>query len=500
MTGVTKQLKRLGKDAAFYGVGGVLQKFVGFLLFPIYTRVLTPAAYGTQDLVFTSIIIISYVLTLGLDSGTARHYYDAKTEDDKKKVISTYLWIELLVSIPICLLLIIFAELICSVLFQDGSLTPYFRIGVVSLPFTLVGSVTLLTLRLTFRPKIFSVVTGATVLVQGLTSVYLVVFLQLDVLGVFIAYLITSIFRATFGLVLTYQQFGLVISAVWLKRMLAFGVPLVPASLSIWILNYSNRFFLVRLGSLNDVGLISVGTKVASIVLLAITAFRTAWGPFAFSLIDDEALAKKTYSRVFTYYLLVTMLATVGLSVFSRELVLLLSTVEYEASASVVPFLSLSNTIWGAVVIVAIGYDIAKKSYHTTIAVIIGAAFNIGLNILLIPLWGIVGAAVSTMFGNIVALIYCRFAANKYFTVQYDYQRIIRLVGISIATIGGSMIIDRFFPVWDPRIVLYKFVLIMVSVVFLFASKAVRYDEIKRVVSYTISRGFKSKNSDVILK
>jgi O-antigen/teichoic acid export membrane protein len=247
------------------------------------------------------------------------------------------------------------------------------------------------------------------------------------------------------------------------------------------------------LGSLNDVGLISVGTKLASIVLLAVTAFRTAWGPFAYSLADDEDLARSTYSKVLTYYLLVTMLATVGLSVFSRELVLLLSTVEYEAAASVVPFLSLSNTIWGAVLIVSIGYGIAKKSYHTTIAVIIGAAVNIGLNIILIPIWGIVGAAVSTMFGNIVALIYSRFAANKYFMVQYEYQRIIPLVGISIATIGGSMIIDRFFPVWDPRITLYKFVLIMVSVVLLFASKAVRYHEIKRVVSYTVSRGFKFK-------
>ena len=187
------------------------------------------------------------------------------------------------------------------------------------------------------------------------------------------------------------------------------------------------------------------------------------------------------------------MLATVGLSVFCRELVLLLSTVEYEASASVVPYLSLANTIWGAVAIVGIGYGIAKRSYHTTIAVIIGAAVNIGLNILLIPIWGIVGAAVSTMFGNITALIYSRFAASKYFTVQYDYERIIRLVGISIATIGVSMIIDRFFPVWNPRIALYKIVLIMVSVVFLFASKVVRYDEIKRVVSYIVSRGFKTK-------
>ncbi len=64
----------------------------------------------------------------------------------------------------------------------------------------------------------------------------------------------------------------------------------------------------------------------------------------------------------FPVYLLITMPATVGFSVFSRELVLLLSTVEYEASASVVPFLALSNTIWGVVAIVSIGYGIAKKS------------------------------------------------------------------------------------------------------------------------------------------
>jgi len=476
-------------------MGSVLQKSIGFLLFPIYTRLLTPAAYGSQDLIFTSVTITSYLLILGLDSGTARNYYDAKTPAEKKKIISTYLWFELIISVPATLILIGLATPICTLLFRDATLTPYFRVGVASLPFSLVASVSLLTLRLTFQSRTFSIVTASSVLVQAIASIVLVVVLRLDVMGVFLAHLVTMVFRSLVGIALTYNQFGWILSSAWLKLLLVFGMPLVPASLSIWIMNYSNRYFLVRLTSLDEVGLLSVGTKVASIAVLVITAFRMAWGPFAYSLIDDENLARKTYSRVLTYYLIVTLIAAVSLSIFSRELVLLLSTPVYEESASTIPFLALSATFWGAAVIVGIGYGIAKRSYHTTIATIGGAIVNIGLNFILIPRWGIVGAAISTMAGNLIAMMYSYFVAQRYFKVKYNFRRIAPLLSVALIAITAGMLIDYLFPVWSIQLFLYKVVLFLFSFTAFLATKAIRYGEISRAFSLTFGMLLKQKHT-----
>ena len=390
---VARNLSRLGKDTFFYGMGSALQKFIGFFLFPIYTRVLSQEAFGTQDLVLTAVTITSYFLILGLDSGTARNYYDAETASDRQKIVSTYLFFELLISLPVSIALIIFSEPICVLLFRDSGLASYFRLAMASLPFTLIAGVTLLVMRLTFRSKAFAFTTATGVLIQAVASIYLVVILQMGVMGIFWASMLASVFRAVLGMGLTYKNFGLSFSMSWLKHMLSFGLPLVPASISLWIMNYSNRYFLVRLGTLNDIGLLSVGSRVASIVIFVVTAFRTAWGPFAYSLVKDEDMARKTYSRALTYFLLVTLIAAASLSVFAREVILVLATPIYESSASIVPLLACSAIAWGGVIIVGIGYGIAKKSYHTTIATILAALVNIGLNFLLIPRWNIFGAS-----------------------------------------------------------------------------------------------------------
>lgn len=486
--GVSKQLKQLSKDTLFYGLGSALQRFIGFFLFPIYTRVLTQADFGAQDLVLTVITITSYFLIMGLDAGTARHYFDSGTSADRKKILSTWLWFELFTSIPICIILIAFAQPICALIFNDVALAPFFRLGMITLPFTLVAKVSMMTLRLTFQSQKFSIISAAGVLVQALAAIYLVAILRMGVTGVFLTYMIASIFRAVLGIGFTHKHFRPVFSKSWLQPMLAFGLPLVPASLSLWILNYSNRYFLVRLATLSDVGLLGVGVRISSIVTFIISAFQIAWGPFAYSLIKDERLAKRTYSRVLTYFLLVSSFATVSLAVFAREAILVLATPAYESSASLVPWLCYGSIAWGAVYIIGMGYGIAKKSYHTTISTVLAAIANIGLNFLLIPRWGTTGAAASTMLGNLVAPIYSYYAAQRYFSVNYEFRKVFTLVGMATATIAAGVFIDRNFSAWTPEILLYKIPLYAVFVASLFIFGVVSRKEVNRVRGYLVIR------------
>ena len=268
-----RYLSQLGKDTFLYGAGDALQKVIQFLLFPIYTRLLTQSDFGVQDLIFTAITVMSSLLVLGLDAGTARYYYDADTLDAKKKILSTWLWFGLFVSLPVCSILIVFAKPICSLVFKDADLASFFIIGTATLPFASVAGVTMMTLRLTFHAKGFSLLSASGVLLHGLAALYFVVILGQGVAGVFLAFMLATIYRALFGLLLTYKHFGFTFSWSWLRPLLRFGLPLVPAGLSLWVLNYSNRYFLLSADTLSDIGLFSVGFRISSLLGFVIIAF-----------------------------------------------------------------------------------------------------------------------------------------------------------------------------------------------------------------------------------
>lgn len=457
--GVSRQLKQISKDTFFYGLGSAFHRLIAFFLFPIYTRLLTQADFGSQDLIATAIMITTQFLVIGLDTGMARNYYNAATDGERTKIISTWFWFELFLSVPVCILLIVLAQPICSTVFKDGALSPFFRLGMATLPFNLVAGVAMMALRITFRSKKYCLISAASILIQALSSVYLIAVMKLGLMGVFLSGMLAGAFQAILGLYFTYHQFRLVFSKIWLRSMLAFGIPMLPAGLSLWVLNYSNRYFLVRFGTLSDIGLLSVALRIASILAFMITAFQTAWGPFAYSLLKDERVAKETYSRVLTYFLLISLTGAVGLAVFAREMILLLATSAYESCAPLVPWLCYGIVAWGGFYIVGMGYGIAQKNYHTMLLTILAAAVNTGLNLLLIPAWGIQGAAISTMVGNLVALFYGYFAGQHYFYVNYEGRKIGLLTGVATLTImvGGG--IDHSHAMWRPELIAYKLLL-----------------------------------------
>lgn len=485
---VSGRLKQIGKDTLFYGLGSVLQGFIAFLLFPIYTRVLTQADFGAQDLVLTAVTILSYFLILGLDSGTARHYYDAETPAEKSAILSTWLLFELATSIPFVLLLMAFARPISGWFFNNPDLAPYFRLGVAALPVSMAVRVMTLTLRLTFQAKRFSQIVVFGALTQALAAILLVVVLRMGVSGVFLAILASAVMQLLVGLHFTYPNYRLAFSGRLLKSMLAFGVPLVPASLSIWVLNNSNRYFLAHLTTLSEIGLLGVGVRMSNILTMLISAFLTAWPPFAYSLFKEVEVARRTYAKILTYFLLAASFIAIGLTVFGREAVIILATEAYEASVYVLPWLLFSAIAWGAVSIVGVGCDMARKSYHYSIATILGALVTTALNILLIPRFSIRGAAAATLSGNLTALIYMFLAGRRYLLIHFEFPKLAALITLSALTVLAALGMDRLFAKWQPAILVYKGLLFAAFMLGLLLFRVVTPAEMNMAFGYLKAR------------
>lgn len=469
---IIDQLKKLSKDTFSYGFSSALQKLITIFLFPIYARLLSPTDFGIQDLIQTTVFIFSLFLILGMDSAVMQYYYEAEDEE-KPTIMSSYLWFELLVSIPIIAVVIVFAEPISMLIFNNNTLANYLRIGVSSIPFSLIVGAMLSTLRLTFQTKKFVLLTTIGVLLQVSFAILFVIIFKHGVSGVLLSVTLSYFFQTLLGLFLTYKNYKLAISFHWIKKLLRIGIPFIPAALSYWMMGYANRFFLVGSASLDEIGLLSVVNRVSSILMLFLTAFSSAWGPYAYSIATDKEVAREMYSKVLTYLMLFSMTAAVGLSIYARELILLFATAVYEKGAPLVIIFSLSSISWMVLYIVGMGTGMAKKNQHYTLAVVLGAVTNTLMNYFLIPKLGVTGAAYATLGGNLVSLVYMYYAGQHYFRVNYELLKILKIMLLSTFCVLGGILLDRYFEVWTLSNSVYKTLLLLTYIVLLFVVKVV---------------------------
>jgi O-antigen/teichoic acid export membrane protein len=207
--------------------------------------------------------------------------------------------------------------------------------------------------------------------------------------------------------------------------MLDFSLPLMPAGLALWALNLADRFQVINLASPSQLGSYSAASKISLGIMLPIAAFQTAWVPFANSFTDEDE-AKRTYRAVFSYWSALIAWAVVALSLFAPPYIHLLMPRTWWGAAPVVPLLTAGSALFGAYMILSIGVNRSKRTKLTPVVNATAAAVNIGLNFVLIPAWGIVGAGVSTVVGY-AALAGLGFAnAQAGYPVSHDWPRVFR--------------------------------------------------------------------------
>jgi O-antigen/teichoic acid export membrane protein len=283
----------------------------------------------------------------------------------------------------------------------------------------------------------------ATLINLGLTvgaTLVLVAVLEKGPIGVIVGNF-TGTLLVYFGLlVYRREQLGLELDRPLLREMNRFGMPLVPSALFLWVLNFSDRFFLVKLAGPREVGLYSIGVRMASGIILLLAAFRTAWPAFAYSIQDDRE-AKRAYSYVLTYIVLITSWMALGLGVLAPWLVKLLTTEQFYSAERVVAPLAFAAAAFGAYIVVVIGIGRARKTRSNWLITGAAAVLNVILNLLLIPPYGMIGAAIATIGAYAVLFLGMAWKAQQVYPVPYQWRRVATAFGAAIVlTVLGRLL------------------------------------------------------------
>ena len=374
--------------------------------------------------------------------------------DEKKIILATCYLTVLFTSIVFSSIIYFGSNDISEMVLGEKAHANLIRLAPFILSFDALSLIPLLLLRAQNRSTLFIVIKIVAVVINLGLNVIFVLWMNLGIVGVFYAQAISSLVLFVITLLVVAPYFKFTYAYRWLKEMLSFGLPYLPTTFAVILMELIDRYFLLQWRGAAEVGIYGAGYRLAMIMALLVAGFRFAWHPFFLSVAEQENI-KKLFARVLTYFLLACALFYLFFDFYIDNLVHMqvggktLFAQPFWESTSIVPLIMLAYVMFGVYAIFVAGIHITKKTKFLPFITFCGAATNILGNWLLIPTWGMIGAAWATFISYTVMTSALYFVAQKYYPIEFEFQRIVKLVIIVLLIFNASRIaLAPSAPIW----------------------------------------------------
>jgi len=427
-------LRRLATTGAAYTASSVLSKLIAVFLLPLYTAYLTPSDYGAAEVMLAAVVAASIVIRFGVIEAILRFYYIA--EERRERVVATGFASLFWAATAGALIGLAAAEPLSEALL-DRSDAGLARIAVLGLWTLTLWEYALTLLRLDERARAYFAITVVNVLVTIPFTVWLVVGERLGAEGILLGTFATGAIFLGVRLWEERRRLSFLPDRSLLRRMLRFGLPTMPAELTLYSLSFIDRILIVRLAGLAEAGLYALAIKFAQGINVLARGLQLAFPPLAYSIADDEE-ARRAYSLVFTWFAALLAFAVAGLWLLARWIVELLAAPEFFEAHEAVGLLATGVSLYALYLVLVVILGRTGRTEFSFPATAVGTIANIALNLLLIPPLGIVGAGIALVasYAIVLALIYV--FTQRLFPVRYDWGRLALLVLVSAATVSAG--------------------------------------------------------------
>lgn len=437
-------LRAFIKDSAIYTVSIILSRGISILLVPIYTRVFSPADYGVIDILAVVANLVNLTIALEVSQAVARFFVEMKTVEEKRAYVSTALWFTVIVNV----IFVIVAQYYCNTIGPWVLGASYnetlFRVAVLSIAASGIFYLFQNQLRWQLQSFHYAITSVITLLVSVSITLALIFGAKLGLISVFYGQLAGNAVGAAFSYSFARESYGLIFNKGSLKNMLAFSAPLVPSSIGVFVAVYIDRIAIKELMTMADVGLYGIAYRISSLVGLLMTGAQSSLTPLVYNQYEQSDTPAEI-ARIFRYFLWGAFLFFLGLSLFSRELLVIFTTPQFYGAYIIVPILVPAVMLAGMYVF-APGLAIAKKTKSIAAISISAAVLNTVLNFTLIPYLGIRGAALATLVGAAMQFSLYVWLGNKYYLIPFEWKRYGKALGIVVLLVIGGGFINA--PFW----------------------------------------------------
>jgi O-antigen/teichoic acid export membrane protein len=432
----------LAQHTLAYGLSGFIVPLVGLVTLPIYSRIFSPAEYGLLEL---GIVLTSIGLVLangGLSAAAQRQVYEYSPGQaaERRSVIFTALVATLVLGLVVAGVLTLLRGTFAERLLEREGEETLVAVVAATIPAITIATYFREIMRLGFRTGAYLVSSVLTAFLTGALGVFAVVVLDFDVEGVFLGTLAANLVALGYGAAAVRGDIAGRFSRGELRALLAYGLPLVPAAITAWVLLLVDRVILRRLEDLDAVGQYAIASRLSGVLALGMTAFILALGPYLLSVYAESPEQEKAVrGRTLTYLAFVLGLGALALTLFSKDITDLIAPDYGEAHEAVGP-LAFGAIGYGAAAILLTGISLARRTLYVALLSTIAGAANIGLNLALIPPLGIAGAGLASAGGyGLLAVLYY-WAAQRVYPTPFEPRRVLTIVALAVTAALAALV------------------------------------------------------------
>ncbi len=443
------KIKSLGADTAIYGVSTIVGRFLSFLLVPFYTNVLSPSQYGIVATVYSYIAFMNIIYIYGMESAYFK-YASTREIGSDKEIFSTPFFSILITSLIFSALIFFNSSRLSLLIEVPSRFEDTIKYSAVILLLDSLAIIPFASLRLQRKVKTFATIKIINIVVNVAANVVLLLKFHAGVEGIFISGVIASAVTLVLLLPEILPKLTLNFVGKLYTALLKFGLPYIPAGLAAMMVQVIDRPILLALTNESTVGIYQANYRLGIFMMLVVSMYDYAWRPF-FLTHANEPNAKQLFARILTYFALFSSIVVLLVSLYIDDIVKLhiyhgrsIINPAYWSGLGIVPIVLLGYLFNGIFVNLMAGIYIEKKTAHLPYITGIGAAINVVANFLLIPKFGMFGAAWATFFAYAGMAIAIYIVSQKFYPVQYELGKLLKIgiaLGITITIFSSRHVL-----------------------------------------------------------
>jgi len=468
--------KKVIRNVSFYTIGAMIPKVIGFFLLPIFTRYLSPTEYGIMNYTNSITIFLFAFTVLSLNTYLLRYVFDYEKEEERKKLIgNVFLFITIINFIMFGIELILFPKIILAFNIKV-KFHPYFLLALINNFLNVFSVVPLIIYRYKGKAINFVIINATNSFIQVIFSLILVIHFNMGILGRYYGSLIANVIFFVVYIIIIYKNAILNLNLLQIKKGLIFSLPLVPSTFLYIIIDVSDRIILERYVPLADLGIYSVSYTLGTILQIFAYSSYLAYEPIVFSKIGKSDFSQ-TIIKIRKYYLYAIFCLSFLYVLFSKEILLIMASPKFSSGFKIIPIIILStillseNYLFGTILMGI------KKTKISLILNIIGAITNVGINLLLIPIIGIYGAAISTLTSYLIMFCFYYFYLNKH--IGMKFLKINKdIISLLVGSLLAYIFVYNFNSDMNLQFILIKFLVACLYIIFISKLNKIRLNDI----------------------
>jgi O-antigen/teichoic acid export membrane protein len=418
-----------------YAAGNAFNKMLLVLFIPIFTANFIPEEYAVYTNLLVFISFASLVYSLGLQQSIFSFFYDKHDAEYQFTFMNTVFIMIISCGLIFTVAIVLFQKQLSLLLLRSSQYQSLFLLIGLIIFCDSIYAIVLSFLNILEKSRNFAILSSVRNMLLLVFFILLVVLKEFSISSVFFATFLSAVISAVVALFhmkhilkLFAESIQHVVrfSPVILKEAIAFGIVMVPGTLSMLALRLADRYMLTYLisenvaESLHEVGIYSLGYRVGMLMQFLVSLISLVYFPYAMK-ISKESWAKESYRKMFHSYLLFGSLFAFLIMVFSYEMFKLFVDTQYFAALQIVGYGVISSFLSGVFNLLNISFYITKKAKAIALAVLLGALLNIVLNYLMIPQFGIHGAGIASIIAYLFIVILEFWQAERLFKIGYYF-------------------------------------------------------------------------------